>query len=271
MKTISNIKSAQFTTITPALASEWLEKNTENRRKRGTYITAMAAAMRRGEWKPTHQGIAFSKDGTLLDGQHRLEAIVKAKINLEMLVVVGLEPSSFSVIDVGSKRTMADTTNLPKRAAETFRFVQKELLLTQNPTAAQVSEIAQSGAEQLHEKLISYCGSTRAFYASAPMRAAALTLMFAGHDSEAVLKNYANMVLENFSEMNGLSQSLVRLVNAKKVVSTGSDSRMAFACGLKAMNPENSQMARLRVTSDDVTAAIAYGRSVFGHCLTSTV
>ena len=31
-----------------------------------------------GQWASTHQGIAFADDDTLIDGQHRLLAIVKA-------------------------------------------------------------------------------------------------------------------------------------------------------------------------------------------------
>lgn len=260
MKTVSAIKTASFVKVTPALAAKWLENNTDNRHQRGAYIEAIAAAMRRGEWQTTHQGVAFAKCGKLLDGQHRLEAIVKAKIDLDMLVVTGLEDAAFSVIDVGTKRSMADTTRLSKRSAEVCRFVVKKLLSSYTPTAAQVSEFANLGADRLHEKLTSYCGSTRAYYSSAPMRAAAVTLLLAGHDEDAVHTNYANLTLEKFSEMNGLSQSFVRLVNSGKSPRSGNPDLYAY--GLKVLNPENDKMLRLRMTEDDLAASFAYGRSV---------
>lgn len=269
MKTVSAIKTANFVTVTPSQAGKWLDANTNNRKQRGAYISDMASAMRRGEWQATHQGIAFAKCGKLLDGQHRLEAIIRANVDLEMLVVTGLDECVFSVIDVGAKRTVADTTKLSKRTAEASKFVVHRLFSFSGPSAAQVREVADAGVERLHEMLLTYCASHRAFYASAPMRVAAVTLLLAGHDQDKVLKNYANLVLENFSEMNGISQSLVRLVNAGKIKTTGSASRRVYAAAIKALNPDNEQMSRLRLDEDDVNAAIAYGRSVIKSKLTA--
>ena len=53
-----------------------------------------------GAWKITHQGIAFSTDMVLLDGQHRLIAIqTKSSVTITKLVTFGLESDSMSVID----------------------------------------------------------------------------------------------------------------------------------------------------------------------------
>lgn len=267
MKTVTATKTASFVQVTPTMASQWLERNVGNRHLRGAASADLAAAMLRGEWQTTHQGVAFSKSGKLIDGQHRLEAIVKAKVDIELLVVTGLEEEAFSVIDVHIKRTLADTTRLTKRTAEVGRLYSKILLLNQHPTSAQVCEVAKAGMEAMHEKLVAHCGSTRAFYTSAGVRGAAVVLMMAGHDHDKVFKNYSNMALENFSEMNGLSQSLVRMVNAGKVRSN--DQRMVFACSLKALNPDNDQLIRLRTTPEDIEAAVSYGRTVLKASLTA--
>ncbi|HEY5050458.1 MAG TPA: hypothetical protein VII50_06125, partial [Acidothermaceae bacterium] len=65
-------------TITPAKAAEWLEANTTNRPVSRTVVRSFAEAMKRGEWIVTHQGIAFDVSGVLIDGQHRLAAVVEA-------------------------------------------------------------------------------------------------------------------------------------------------------------------------------------------------
>ena len=75
----SNIKS-EFVLITPELARGMLIDNEGNRRKRELWVNYLANCIRNNEWKPTHQGIAFSENGKLLDGQHRLHAIIKADI-----------------------------------------------------------------------------------------------------------------------------------------------------------------------------------------------
>lgn len=81
--------------ITPAMAEKWLATpNTKNRKLRQRTVEAFAADMRRGKWHITHQGIAFDEAGNLLDGQHRLAAIVKSGCTIEMLVTTGLPQSS---------------------------------------------------------------------------------------------------------------------------------------------------------------------------------
>lgn len=96
-------------TITPALAKEYLEKNAiNNRHLRPSHIEALATAMRRGEWILSHQGIAFNTNGKLIDGQHRLWAIIKYGFPVQINVTRGALPESFLVDDLGLKRTVTD-------------------------------------------------------------------------------------------------------------------------------------------------------------------
>ena len=73
-------------TITPERASEWLAANTTNRPVSKAVVRSFAQAMRRGEWMVTHQGIAFDTQGVLVDGQHRLAAIIEADRPVELTV-----------------------------------------------------------------------------------------------------------------------------------------------------------------------------------------
>ena len=77
-------------TITPALATEWLDKhNSVNRKISEPTVQSYAMDMKNGRWTLTHQGIAFDTEGNLQDGQHRLWAIVFSGITLEMMVTRG--------------------------------------------------------------------------------------------------------------------------------------------------------------------------------------
>lgn len=77
------------------MAEEWLSTaNVKNRKLRVRTVDAFAADMRRGKWHTTHQGIAFDEAGNLLDGQHRLAAIVKSGCTIEILVTTGIPKSS---------------------------------------------------------------------------------------------------------------------------------------------------------------------------------
>ncbi len=95
-------------TVTPELAQIMLGQNVRNRKLRETRAQTIAAAMAEGRWKPSHQGIAFSREGVLLDGQHRLEGVVESGAEIVMPVSFGWEPSTFEVIDTGEVRHVHD-------------------------------------------------------------------------------------------------------------------------------------------------------------------
>lgn len=95
-------------TIGPARAKAYLEKNTSNRPLRKTRVAKYARAMSSGEWRVTNQGIGFNCDGSLLDGQHRLHAIIEAGVPVRMAVTRGLDRESMFGIDVGATRNVSD-------------------------------------------------------------------------------------------------------------------------------------------------------------------
>lgn len=94
--------------ITPALATAWLRRNEANRKLRPRAVSQYVSDIQRGAWKPTGETIKFSTTGRLLDGQHRLAAIVASGVAVRMCVATGLDNSAFDVIDTGRSRTGAD-------------------------------------------------------------------------------------------------------------------------------------------------------------------
>ncbi|KAF7277615.1 hypothetical protein GWI33_002970, partial [Rhynchophorus ferrugineus] len=82
--------AAQVETITPDLARQYLAFNTHNRNVRSYRVKGYAADMRDGRWTLNGEAIKFSADGTLLDGQHRLQAVIEADVAVQMLVVRGV-------------------------------------------------------------------------------------------------------------------------------------------------------------------------------------
>lgn len=72
--------------ISPAIASEYLKRNDVNRKPSATQVVLLAEDMSSGNWKLTHQGILIGKGGIVVDGQHRLLAVVKSGVTVPMLV-----------------------------------------------------------------------------------------------------------------------------------------------------------------------------------------
>lgn len=98
--------------ITPALAKLYLTSNNNNRSLNKNLIKRYADAMVRGEWKMNGDSIRFSISGRLLDGQHRMSAIIESKRPIELLVIRGLAEDVFDTIDQGRKRRMADVLHI---------------------------------------------------------------------------------------------------------------------------------------------------------------
>lgn len=117
--------------IGPAEASSMLRCNHRNRPVRAIYVQRLAEAMRRGEWRLNGEAIQVATDGTLLNGQHRLEAVVQSGETVPMLVVSGLPLRSQDTIDTGTRRRLADvlalrgetdTTNLASALTVLHRY-----------------------------------------------------------------------------------------------------------------------------------------------------
>lgn len=95
--------------ITPDLAQYYLTFNRVNRAVKQNSVDEYADEMMRGEWAENGESIKFSKTQCLLDGQHRLLAIIKSGVTLHMLVVFGMEDDSRTKIDNGEARKATDT------------------------------------------------------------------------------------------------------------------------------------------------------------------
>lgn len=96
--------------ISPAEATHILNNyNTKNRKANRYHVNALARNMLNGTWRYNGDPIRFDSNGTLIDGQHRLLAIVKAEKTIMFNVIRGLDPECIKAIDVESKpRTLAD-------------------------------------------------------------------------------------------------------------------------------------------------------------------
>ncbi len=96
--------------VTPAQAAAWLESNTpDNRHQRATKIASYARDMAAGKWQLTGDTVKLTPDGVLIDGQHRMEAVVKANTSVMMVVAFNVAPEAMAVIDTGIARNFADS------------------------------------------------------------------------------------------------------------------------------------------------------------------
>lgn len=100
-------------TVQPVHCALILDANSHNRRFSNAQFDILMGILIRGEWKRTHQGMAFYDDGTLMDAQHRCGASVMTGIALSPIMVSGgYGKDDNDAINSGSKRTAADAAAL---------------------------------------------------------------------------------------------------------------------------------------------------------------
>lgn len=137
-------------TVTPEHALEWLAVNDHNRSLDKKHVAFLAGQMGRNEYHFVGDPIRFDVNGMLLDGQHRLAAILESETSQHMVVITGLPPESQVYMDAGRKRSPGDQLALAlgirngNQAASIVRtyIMWKEGLLLSNTRKIGIPEIA---------------------------------------------------------------------------------------------------------------------------------
>lgn len=106
-KTLSKIK-VQIETIDPARAAELLGTMVPNRNVRRFKVERYVRDMASGQWRLTGESIKLTGDGKVIDGEHRLRAVVKSGATIQSLVVYGVDIDDRVAMDTGAKRNLAD-------------------------------------------------------------------------------------------------------------------------------------------------------------------
>lgn len=132
-------------TITPAKAAHWLSVETNQRRLVAKHVERLAETIKAGRWDSENgETIKISTAGAVIDGQHRLQAIVEAGEPVVCLVVYGVPESSFSTIDTGRPRRHSDVLSIAGHVnvtalASAIKFVMIYEHGVNNPSLAAIS------------------------------------------------------------------------------------------------------------------------------------
>lgn len=110
--------------VTPEMAQAFLQHNDANRQMQENNKERLRASLLRGMWELTIDGISFDFDGTLTNGQTRLEAISKSGVAAYLVVGFGFKQAK--EMDTGAKRTAWDVIhmmNIGKAPAQDKKIV----------------------------------------------------------------------------------------------------------------------------------------------------
>lgn len=94
--------------VGPEQAEAFLDTMKANRKLSSNRVTMLANQMRDGLWVFDGSPIRFNDDGELVDGQHRMWAIVESGKEFEFLIIRGVERKAMATMDTGKNRSFTD-------------------------------------------------------------------------------------------------------------------------------------------------------------------
>lgn len=247
-------------TMTPEWAQEILATwNTKNRYMRPGVVQKYAHSIKTGQWKLTPEVVAVGSDGVLLNGQHRLAAVIETNMPVQIAMATNCDPEIFSVLDTGVARAAADVLHMKGASSSTSMAagLKSYLFFQQYPdkmwTGAGVispthSEIGALFDERQDDAAFasSVASSTHAACRQAnksALIAFALLCLDAGHDQESI-SEFCRMLgtaigLTDRSPILRLRQALTNgvLANRRPL------NQIQLACLIKAFNYWNEGVA----------------------------
>lgn len=104
--------TARIEWIDPITAVGFLSGQAPNRRPNREAVKRYAREMEAGNWVLNGEPVIVDEAGALIDGQHRMLAVIESGSTIQSLVVRGVPREAFATIDTGTKRTVGQVLSM---------------------------------------------------------------------------------------------------------------------------------------------------------------
>lgn len=233
----------QEVTITPEMAVEMLSHNMRNRQVNHKRVKAYTKDITKGKWTCSPTPIAFTGDGTLIDGQHRLNAVISANMPVKMIVAYDVPVDS--VIDRGLPRDSGSALYIrgiiDKSVSSRPYMAMVNRYLTVANGSGQIqdyerAEFINANQEALVTAMeISGTGSSSPLCRKAPVRTALMAALMSGVPEET-LASFAYVVNTGFmSDSSQSSAILLRNYVLEHNISGSAEADAMAACAQMAI------------------------------------
>lgn len=244
--------------ISPEVAKGYLANNRSNRPLSPMNVDRYARDILEGQWKVTHQGILIGKNGALIDGQHRLNAIIKANTGIKMQVTYDDSISSpLEVpIDTGKKRTVNISLGVSTTLAAAASFGLKIC----SPNRSHTLHEMQSFIEKIrHENEM--LGHNKRKGITTPIRLAAIAQIKSGADIEFVIKTYGYLV-GDYKKLDPCPASLFNQIIIERITFSQHE---LLARALKIFDVKNREKSKLQIKNveDAISEATLFIKKTF--------
>lgn len=242
-------------TVTPEIAAQMLSANTINRSLRHAHVAILAKQIMEGKWRTTSQGIAIAEDGTLLDGQHRLSAIIQANTAVEIAVARNCPKEIFPLIDQTMiVRKMSDSTGISRRDMEIVSGLYglspgNNRLKIDVDRANEIYAVFGDAIRYLHQEV----GGHTKHFSSKPVRTAAVLHMQANPENIGyVIEGYRNLcsAIQSMPPIQwAFWKSITHGTNSREILGITKERDMMMRAWI-AFSPENALKSRIQINKE---------------------
>lgn len=115
--------------VTPEVARGWLLRNNTNRKLKWDAVLRYKSMLASGYWSGTNgETIKITVEGDLIDGQHRLNAVIELDIPVWLDVKFNCRKEDYKTVDQGVPRSVADNLHAigytnPTQVASASRMI----------------------------------------------------------------------------------------------------------------------------------------------------
>lgn len=202
-------------TVTPDVARVMLTRNKNNRILKVKRVQRYSDDMKTGNWTLSTDPICFDKDGNLLNGQHRLNAVIQADV--PVLMTVAYDVPNDAVIDKGLERNTGDALYMRgkislRASRRDFVAVAKrylEIMHIRTPSDSRVADFLNANEKDIEVAIsISSVGKHNPLCKRAPVQTAILAAIKHGISQDTLLK-FSQIVNTGFMEQENQTAAIV--------------------------------------------------------------
>jgi len=180
--------------VDPSDAKSLLERNTNNRKLRETVVDYYANEMINGNWVDNGDPIRIARSGRLLNGQHRLSAVVKAGVSLPFHFLSDLSEESFEQMDNGAKRTLNDNLDIVSDHVSILNGIyqlREGVLQRRRVGPSQIKSVVTDDILELIEEMPR---TKRRYIRSQYVKAVTVACVLIGEPTERIFGRYQNII-----------------------------------------------------------------------------
>lgn len=230
--------TSQIETITPAIAQEWLDnkRKLDNRPISQAVVNSYADTMKNGNWLVNGEAITFDEKGNLLNGHHRLKAVIASATAIESFVVRGVDHRVFTTFDCGRNRTFGQLVTMQGEKngnnvaaiVRTYFVFAKEHSINNSGAYSMDHTLHETNKSfmdfflknrkfftEMTDKALSICGKARVLKTSFVGGSICYLIKNCGYSEEQVLSFFSQLCNAETAENKIINTLRVRLFNER--------------------------------------------------------